>query len=306
MKKNLTNRYIDDTTARIENILRRTASYKDYVTLYDNMYGNVRLSALYNSESTYLMHDFTCLWIIQGQALLTINGKEQMLDRKAFTVIPPQASFRLQQISSETRFAFIRFSENAVTQSFKDLGLYFNRYYQKAYDCTMLSSDAFRELMDMYNDFSQGLGHRELQYLDIYARSYCNLIMIFLLNAFDIDTQIKGKAVSRQENIYRQFIDLLNLYADREREVQFYADKLGISPKYLSTITQTYSGKNASEWIAQYVVGLAIDLMREKKCKIREISTILNFPTQSFFGRFFKRTTGMSPKKYTMIHFDKD
>ena len=79
MKKNLTNRYIDDTTARIENILRRTASYKDYVTLYDNMYGNVRLSALYNSESTYLMHDFTCLWIIQGQAMLTINGKEQML-----------------------------------------------------------------------------------------------------------------------------------------------------------------------------------------------------------------------------------
>ena len=88
MKKNLTNRYIDDTTARIENILRRTASYKDYVTLYDNMYGNVRLSALYNSESTYLMHDFTCLWIIQGQAMLTINGKEQMLDRKASPKTP--------------------------------------------------------------------------------------------------------------------------------------------------------------------------------------------------------------------------
>ena len=48
------------------------------------------------------------------------------------------------------------------------------------------------------------------------------------------------------------------------------------------------------------------NLMREKKCKIREISNILNFPTQSFFGRFFKRTTGMSPKKYTMIHFDND
>ena len=118
----------------------------------------------------------------------------------------------------------------------------------------------------------------------------------------------KGKAVSRQENIYRQFIDLLNLYADREREVQFYADQLGISPKYLSTITQTYSGKNASEWIADYVVGLAINLMREKKCKIQEVSTLLNFPTQSFFGRFFgrffKRATGMSPKKYTMLHFD--
>lgn len=306
MKKNLTNRYIDDTIARIESTFHRVASYKDYVVLYDNMYNNMRLYALYKGESTYLMHDFTCLWIIQGQAMLTINGKEQLLDRKSITIIPPQAAFKMQQVSPETRFAFIRFSEEAILQSYKDLGLYMNRHLHTTYDCTILTTEAFRELMDMYNDFCQGLGHRELQYLNIYARSYCNLIMIFLFNAFDIDTNIKGKAVSRQENIYRQFIDLLNLYADREREVQFYADQLGISPKYLSTITQTYSGKNASEWIAEYVVGLAINLMREKKCKIHEISTILNFPTQSFFGRFFKRTTGMSPKKYTMIHFDND
>jgi AraC-like DNA-binding protein/mannose-6-phosphate isomerase-like protein (cupin superfamily) len=306
MKKNLTNRYIDDTTSRVQSILRRAASYKDYVALFDNMYNNVRLSALYKPESTYLMHNFTCLWIIQGQALLTINGKEQLLDRKAITIIPPQAAFKLQQVSPETRFSFIRFSEEAIVQSYKDLGLYMNRFFLTSYNCTTLSNEAFRELTDMYNDFCEGLEHHELQYLNIYARSYCNLIMVFLFNTFDIDTNIKGKAVSRQENIYRQFIDLLNLYADREREVQFYADQLGISPKYLSAITQTYSGKNASEWIADYVVELAIGLMREKKCKIREISAILNFPTQSFFGRFFKRTTGLSPKRYTMIHFDNE
>lgn len=304
MKKSLTNRYIDDTTARIESVLRRSAGYGNYVALFDNIYNNVRLSNLYKSESTYLMPCFTCMWILAGQATMTVNGKEYLLERKTITIIPPQAAFKIQQVVPDTRFAFIRFSDEAITQSYKDLGLYMNRYLHTSYNCITLSSESLRDMMDLYDDFAQGLSHRELKYLNIFARSYCNLIMIQLFNIFNIDTNIKGKAVSRQETIYRQFIDLLNLYANREREVQFYADQLGISPKYLSTITQTYSGKNASDWIANYVVGLAIDLMREKKCKIQEVSTLLNFPTQSFFGRFFKRATGMSPKKYTMLHFD--
>lgn len=306
MKKNPTTRYIEDTTERIGNIVRFTATYNEYVALYDNQYGRSRLSDLYAPDKTYLMTEFTCMWLYQGRMVITINGKSQEMERRSIVIIPMQAAFKIQQVAPDTRFAFIRYSETAILQSIKDLGLYMNRFSPGRFDATALSSDAFKEIAGLYDDFSQGLYHKELKYLNIYARSFCNLILVFLLNNFSIDTKIKGKAISRQENVYRQFIDLLNIYANREREVQFYADQLNISPKYLSTVTQTYSGKNASEWIAEYVIGLAIGMMREKKCKIQDISANLNFPTQSFFGRYFKRTTGMSPKQYTLEHLEKD
>ena len=306
MKRNTTSRYIDDTMARIGNIIHFTANFEKYVVLYDNLYSRTRLSDLYAPDKTYLMGDFTCLWLQQGQAVITINGKSQTMERKSIVIIPMQTAFKVQQVSPDTRFAFIRYSEAAIIQSIKDLGLYMNRFLPGRSDVIDLSTDGYKELSSLYDDFRQGLAHKELKYLNLYARSFCDLILVFILNSFSIDTKIKGKAISRQENVYRQFIDLLNVYANREREVQFYANQLNISPKYLSTVTQTYSGKNASEWIAEYVVGLAIEMMREKRCKIQEISANLNFPTQSFFGRYFKRTTGLSPKQYTLKHFDKD
>ena len=306
MKRNPTNRYIEDTMARIGNTVRYTANFEKYVALYDNQFNRTRLSDIYAPDKTYLMNDFTCMWIQQGHAVITINGKSQAMERKSIVIIPMQAAFKVQQVTPDTRFAFIRYSEAAIIQSIKDLGLYMNRFLPGHFDVINLSNEAYKEITSLYEDFCQGLGHTELKYLNLYARSFCDLILVFLLNSFSIDTNIKGKAISRQENVYRQFIDLLNVYANREREVQFYADQLNISPKYLSTVTQTYSGKNASEWIAEYVVGLAIEMMREKRCKIQDISANLNFPTQSFFGRYFKRTTGLSPKQYTLKYFDKD
>ena len=163
-----------------------------------------------------------------------------------------------------------------------------------------MSDAEFTYIKTHYQELAQGLNQREFKHQDIFARSYNNIIRVFVINIFNIDSDIKGDAVSRQENLFRQFIDLLNQYASQEREVQFYAEQLGITPKYLSTITNVYSGKNASTWIAESVVTLAKQLMTEKRCKIQEVSTMLNFPSQSFFGRFFKRTTGISPKRYML------
>ncbi|MCR5314287.1 MAG: helix-turn-helix domain-containing protein [Bacteroidaceae bacterium] len=306
MRKNPTNRYIEDTIARIGTIVRYTGQFEQYVALYDNFYSRTRLTDIYEPDKTYLMGEFTCLWIQQGKVSITINGKSQTMERKSIVIIPMQASFKVQQVTPETRFAFVRYSKTAIIQSIKDVELYMNRFSPGRFDVTELSNEAFKEISGLYDEFCEGLSHKELKYLDIYARSFCNLILVFLLNSFSIDTHIKGKAISRQETVYRQFIDLLNLYAHREREVQFYADQLHISPKYLSTVTQTYSGKNASEWIAEYVVGLAIEMMREKRCKIQDVSANLNFPTQSFFGRYFKRTTGLSPTQYAQKYFEKD
>lgn len=103
---------------------------------------------------------------------------------------------------------------------------------------------------------------------------------------------------SRQKAMFNQFLDLLNDYYNQERSVQFYADKIGITSKYLSTITAEFAQLPASNVIDQYVVFRIKLLLYDGSINIKSISDSLNFPTQSFFGRYFKRITGISPRQY--------
>ena len=82
------------------------------------------------------------------------------------------------------------------------------------------------------------------------------------------------------------------------RRLNFYADKLCLTPKYMSTIIRQTSGKTAGNWIDDYVLLEAKALLKSTNMTIQQISDELNFPSQSFFGKYFKRLTGVSPKEY--------
>jgi len=82
------------------------------------------------------------------------------------------------------------------------------------------------------------------------------------------------------------------------RSVEFYADKLSLTPKYLTTVVRETSGKTAHDWIIEYVILSAKALLKSTNITIQEISDRLNFPSQSFFGKYFKQQTGMSPVEY--------
>lgn len=82
------------------------------------------------------------------------------------------------------------------------------------------------------------------------------------------------------------------------REVKFYAGKLSLTPKYLSWALKQHSGKTAAEWIENHIILEARALLRSTSLSIGQISDELNFPSQSFFGKYFKRRVGISPSEY--------
>lgn len=104
--------------------------------------------------------------------------------------------------------------------------------------------------------------------------------------------------LSRQEEVFLRFKDDLQLYADRERTVQFYADRLCISPKHFSKLIRLASGKLPMEHIRKHVIVEAKTMLRASDMTIQEIADALNFPTDSFFCRYFKHSTGLSPSDY--------
>lgn len=111
-----------------------------------------------------------------------------------------------------------------------------------------------------------------------------------------LDKKVSNR--TRQEEYFEKFILKVTENHARERSVRFYADALHITPKYLSTVIKEVSGRSAASWINEFVINRAKTLLKLSGKSIQEITYELNFSTQSFFGKFFKRHTGISPSDY--------
>lgn len=107
-----------------------------------------------------------------------------------------------------------------------------------------------------------------------------------------------SQTTTRSKMVFEQFIRLVGEYHTKYRNVGFYADKLCLTPKYLSKLIKTASGRSAPEWIDSYVILEAKNLLKYSDITIKEIVYRLNFPNQSVFYKFFKARTGMTPSEY--------
>ena len=94
------------------------------------------------------------------------------------------------------------------------------------------------------------------------------------------------------------FIKLVSEYHTSHRNVGFYADKLCLTPKYLSRVVRDVTGRSAPEWIDAFVILEAKNLLKYSGLAIKEIVYKLSFPNQSVFYKFFKSRTGMTPSEY--------
>lgn len=103
---------------------------------------------------------------------------------------------------------------------------------------------------------------------------------------------------SRRSTYVSEFLQLVRSYHKKERMVSFYAEKLFISPKYLSLIIKESMGRSAAEVIDEYVILEAKNLLRFSGKNIQQVAYELNFPNQSSFGKYFKHLTGMSPSEF--------
>lgn len=103
---------------------------------------------------------------------------------------------------------------------------------------------------------------------------------------------------SRPHHIFYQFMENLYQYYIQEREVSWYADQLNLTAKYLSEAVKAVSGRTASQWISAMVVMEIKNLLRGTAKSVKEIAVDLNFPNQSFLGKYFKNITGMSPVEF--------
>ena len=114
--------------------------------------------------------------------------------------------------------------------------------------------------------------------------------------------ETEGKETTdRKHFIFNRFIALVRKHYAAERQISFYADKMCLTPKYLSIAVHEASGRYAGEWIKDYVILEAKALLRSRKYTAQQVGDLLNFPNASFFGKYFKAATGCTPKAYMKL-----
>ena len=110
--------------------------------------------------------------------------------------------------------------------------------------------------------------------------------------------QSQPSQMTTQQEVCERFISLVSENYKEHRKIGFYADKLCMSNKYLSSLLKQETGLTALEWIERYVVLYAKSCLTSTSMTVQQISDELDFPSQSVFGKYFKRVEGVSPKTY--------
>ncbi|MDE6644508.1 MAG: AraC family transcriptional regulator, partial [Muribaculaceae bacterium] len=137
---------------------------------------------------------------------------------------------------------------------------------------------------------------------DLFTRNIArNLIASILYHFISLrkkQRDVVSKSASRRMGYVYDFIQLVHTHYRRERTIKFYADKLFISPKYLSLIIKEGTGSTAAEWIDRCVIMEAKNLLRFSNMNVQQVAYELNFSNQSSFGKYFKHLVGMSPSQF--------
>ena len=164
--------------------------------------------------------------------------------------------------------------------------------------CMVLSQEQLDSILQICKIMHERDTRTDHPFRDQINRHMLTLLCYELAGIYAHDIPVKREPCSRQDIIFRRFLSLLATDITISREVQYYADKLCITPKYLTIVTRQISGSSAANWITRSVILNAKALLSSTQLTIQQVSNKLNFPNPSFFGQYFLRHTGMTPKEF--------
>lgn len=181
-----------------------------------------------------------------------------------------------------------------------------SQLFMRRHPCISLSEEQCAHLEYLLNNLWERIktedseeGDLQYQHLKLeLIKSMGQTLCYEILNMYFVNKPLQPLPQSKKDAVFQNFMLALFRFYRKERDVSFYARMQHITPRYFSTIIKEKSGTSALQWIVQMVITEAKQLLEGSDLSIKEIAGQLNFPTQSFFGKYFKQYVGISPKEY--------
>ncbi len=233
---------------------------------------------------------------LKGHARINVRFAEYDMKENTFLAIAPGIPFYCIEESCDFKVDIIAIQEHIFDKLSHGIikfyfyrilyGMPFLKIPEEKMEMCMKIHSYLKNFIEYENDnfFKKQI---TAKFLDILFFEACNIIL---------HTPDKRSSRARhKDEVTGRFIKMVGQNFRKNRKVEFYADKLNITPKYLSAILKITTGKTATRWIEDYTILEAKTLLRTGTATIQEISYDLGFTTPSHFAKFFKDRTGITP-----------
>ncbi|MDO4757836.1 MAG: helix-turn-helix domain-containing protein [Rikenellaceae bacterium] len=279
--------------SRIKKTMNRVAYLSD-----DLVFFPMTVDLNPTEEAPSSIDGFSAIIMLSGEAVVQINTKNYTIKPNSILFFSPDSVIRTERATTNAAGYFLAYSKAFINRVQMSLStsMPINLHFRKSPMLKINEQDTVEilatfRLMRMLLDSD----------LDRYRNE---VVESLFKTAFYLIAEISNREKEqlpkhgRCEVIFDEFMDLLEQHCRTERNVSFYAKQLHITPKYFSSAIKEVSGKTAARWIDEAVIMEAKNLLKFSGLSIQDIAQKLNFSSQSFFGKYFKQHTGVSPSRY--------
>ena len=261
-----------------------------------------QISAVPEVQKNFKVHFVAFIFCIAGHLDITLNGTEH-------SVSAHEALF----VDANTVISYIKYTPdfeckiiivgNNIGANFINKTI-FNAIMQISHHPVVKFTQDEIDLMLKYYELA--IFKIEHPHLNYGRETMMNLLRSYaldLLSSVNKHLDSDDSGILRQgDKLYHRFMMMLAGNETNERSVQYFANKLYVSPKYLTSICNEKCGCTASELIANSVVSRIRQLLQYSDKSIKEIATEMNFDNLSFFGKYVKKHLGDSPNNFRKKH----
>lgn len=258
-------------------------------------------------EGIHQLDAYAITLCLQGKASIQIKGTLYSVGANDIFICPPDTIVESALFSVDFRCHSIYMSASYAQRilPMTDNGWDIKILFEKTPQLSLLPDEVscFCQYYEILcAKVSNTSGYYRKQVID-------TLMLAFIYDYQDIlSRQVKTvhRPFTSGEYLFKSFINMLSSSYPKNRNVNYYADKLHVTPKYLSSVCKEASGVTTSKLIDQYVLKDIEHLMRYSSKSIKEISIELDFPSISFFGKYVKKHWGVSPKEVRGQFYNQD
>ena len=238
------------------------------------------------------------LLCLRGSCRVKIHLTCYDLKEGSLAIIFPGVFFQIQEQSKDCRFIFVGFSKKLIEGA--KLFSYTVEYTPYIFERPVIEMK--KDVYELFRDSIRLLIRRQkikeemsgMQISLIYTQLLLSLGSVYKKRGEEEDSP----RYNRNQEIVKELVRIIVQYYKTERNVSFYAEKLHLSPQHLSTTVKKVTGKTLTDILSSFIIRDAQAKLRSTDMTVQEIAYSLNFSDISFFGKYFKRYTGMSPKQY--------
>ena len=275
------------------------AEYNPIMTTPEEQFAVGDTDLRYFEEHSCRTEGGAILFCRRGSATVTVDQLRDRVTRDTLLLLLPGSILHLNERTDDFRVRFCAFSlELFSVAAYRLDPSFFHILHEHA--IIRLPDRIIEGVRNWFQMASYTYRDRGNIFRNTIIR---NRLQNVLLEAFDKTQRFapdvhSQTGTTRQADLFQRFVALVHEHCTEQREVAFYADRLCISTRYLSTIIRSVAHSTAKEFIDRSVVLEIKMLLGSTELSVQEIAYRLHFPDQSYLGRFFKKHTGVSPTEF--------